>query len=88
MLGKGHIVDSWPLDVVSFSETSHTFCAVSALHNEFRVFGFSLSVSDPVPDKFAVADPSGSFRGLSRGVALASKFPVFSPRPRFLPDLA
>ena len=64
MLGKVHIVDSWSLDVVSFSETSHTHRAVTALHNEYRMYSFSLSVSDPVADKFVVADPFGSFRGL------------------------
>ena len=30
---------------------------------------------------------NGSYRGLSRGVALVSRFPVFSPRPTFLPDI-
>ena len=88
MLGKGPIVESWGADIVCFSETSHTKKAVPALFNEFRSCGYALSVSDPVPDKFEVVDPSGSYRGLSRGVALASKFPVFSPRPSFVPELA
>ena len=87
LLGKGDIVDSWNIDVVSLSETSHTRRAVSALYSEFRMYGFALSISDPVPDKFVVADPNGSYRGLSRGVALVSRFPVFSPRPTFLPDI-
>lgn len=87
-MGKGPIVESWGADIVCFSETSHTKKAVPALFNEFRSCGYALSVSDPVPDKFEVVDPSGSYRGLSRGVALASKFPVFSPRPSFVPELA
>ena len=51
-------------------------------------FGFHLFCSDPVPDKFAVSNSLGSFRGLSRGVYLASTFPVFTPRPMFIPQQA
>ena len=58
-----------------------------ALFPEFRKVGFHLSLSDPVPDKFQVKDAQGSFRGLSRGVAVASKFPLFSPRPSFVPEV-
>ena len=58
-----------------------------ALGSEFRRLGYSLSLSEPVPDKFEVSNPAGSFRGLSRGVALASKFPVFSPRPSLVPHI-
>ena len=58
-----------------------------ALVPEFRKVGFHLSLSDPVPDKFQVQHSQGSFRGLSRGVALASLFPVFSPRPNFISDV-
>ena len=87
-LGKGATINDWGIDVVSLSETSHTRRAVSALYSEFRMYGFALSLSDPVPDKFCVSDPSGSYRGLSRGVALVSRFPVFTPRPSFLPDIA
>ena len=87
-LGKGATISDWNIDVVSLSETSHTRRAVSALYSEFRMYGYVLSLSDPVPDKFCVSDPGGSYRGLSRGVALVSRFPVFSPRPSFLPDIA
>ena len=69
------------------SETSHTRRALHALFPEFRKVGFHLSLSDPVPDKFQVQNTQGSFRGLSRGVALASRFPLFSPRPSFVPDV-
>ena len=75
----------WECQVVAFSETSHTRRAMSALLSEFRGFGFHLSCSDPVPDKFSVSCSLGSFRGLSRGVCLASTYPVFTPRPQFLP---
>ena len=85
LLGKSSLVNDWRCHIISFSESSHTRKAARALGSEFRRFGYSLSLSTPVPDKFPVGDPSGSFRGLSRGVALASKFPVYSPRPSFLP---
>eukprot|EP00438_Fugacium_kawagutii_P004973 Skav222404 [mRNA] locus=scaffold4422:467384:476455:+ [translate_table: standard] len=39
-------------------------------------------------DAMAVVDEAGSYRGLSRGVAVASKFPLFSPRPSQVPLLA
>lgn len=88
LLGKGSTVDEWRCHIISFSESSHTRKAVRALGSEFRRFGYSLSLSEPVPDKFDVADPTGSFRGLSRGVALASVFPVYSPRPVYIPQIA
>ncbi len=88
LLGKASTVEDWRCHVVCFSESSHTKKAVRALGSEFRRFGYGLSLSEAVPDKFEVGDPSGSFRGLSRGVALASKFPVYSPRPSFVPLLA
>ena len=85
LLGKSSLVNDWRCHILSFSESSHTRKAARALGSEFRRFGYSLSLSTHVPDKFPVGNPSGSFRGLSRGVALASKFPVYSPRPSFLP---
>ena len=88
LLGKGVMVRSWEYQVVAFSETSHTKRALPALHSEFRGFGFHLSCSDPVADKFDVASPLGSFRGLSKGVCLASLFPVFTPRPSYIPKQA
>ena len=87
MLGKADLVSNWQCQVVCCSETSHTRRAVHALIPEFRKVGFHLSLSDPVPDKFQVQHAQGSFRGLSRGVALASLFPVFSPRPMLVPDV-
>ena len=78
----------WECQVVAFSETSHTKRALPALFSEFRGFGFHLSCSDPVADKFQVASSLGSFRGLSKGVCLASLFPVFTPRPSFVPKQA
>eukprot|EP00438_Fugacium_kawagutii_P000813 Skav235098 [mRNA] locus=scaffold711:123242:131735:- [translate_table: standard] len=42
----------------------------------------------PKPPPSKVADEAGSYRGLSRGVAVASKFPIFSPRPSQVPPLA
>ena len=88
LLGKAPTVNDWQCHIISFSESSHTKKAVRALGSEFRRFGYSLSLSKPVPDKFQVGSPSGSFRGLSRGVALASKFPVYSPCPSFIPLIA
>eukprot|EP00435_Cladocopium_sp_Y103_P049129 s90_g14.t1 len=70
------------------SETSHTSRALPALFSEFGGFGFRLSCSDPVPDKFQVSNPLGSFRGLSRGVCLASLYTLYTPRPAFLPPQA
>eukprot|EP00438_Fugacium_kawagutii_P007144 Skav235458 [mRNA] locus=scaffold2803:11858:16510:- [translate_table: standard] len=70
------------------AESSHTRKALPAVLSEYRASGFRLSLTDPVPDRFAVSDESGSYRGLSRGVAVASKFPLFSPRPKQIPDLA
>ena len=79
---------AWECQVVAFSETSHTRRALPALHSEFKGFGFHLSCSDPVPGKFSVSSSLGSFRGLSRGVCVASVFPVFSPRPQIVPPQA
>ena len=87
LLGKADLVSNWECQVVCCSETSHTRRAVHALLPEFKKVGFHLSLSDPVPDKFQVQNPQGSFRGLSRGVALASLFPVFTPRPPFVPEV-
>ena len=84
LLGKADLVSNWECQVVCCSETSHTRRAVHALLPEFKKVGFHLSLSDPVPDKFQVQNSQGSFRGLSRGVALASLFPVFTPRPPFV----
>ncbi len=87
LLGKGDVIQNWACHVISFSESSHTSRAVRALGSEFRRFGYSLFLSEPVPDKFEVSNPAGSFRGLSRGVALASKFPVFTPKPSLVPHV-
>lgn len=88
LLGKGDLVRSWECQVVALCETSHTARALPSLHSEFKGFGFYLSCSDPVPDKFQVSNPLGSFRGLSRGVCLSSLYPVYTPRPAFLPPQA
>eukprot|EP00438_Fugacium_kawagutii_P015502 Skav201350 [mRNA] locus=scaffold2643:37261:41997:+ [translate_table: standard] len=70
------------------SETSHTKRALYAINSEFGVLGYKVSASKPVPDKFPVRNPLGSFRGLSRGVAFLSLFPVFSPQdPRIHPAI-
>ena len=87
MLGKADLVSNWQCEVVCCSETSHTRRAVHALIPEFRNVGYHLSLSDPVPDKFQVRHEQGSFRGLSRGVAVLSRFPVFTPRPSFVPEV-
>ena len=87
LLGKGDVIQHWACQVIAFSESSHTRRAVRALGSEFRRFGFSLSLSAFVPDKFEVSNPAGSFRGLSRGVAVASRFPIFSPRPSIVPPI-
>ena len=49
-----------------------------AISAEFRSVGFSVSLCRPVPDKFVVGDPLGSFRGLSRGCGMVSSFPLYS----------
>ena len=71
------MVREWECQVVAFSETSPTKRALPALRSEFKSFGFPLSCSDRVPDKFSVSGSLGSFRGLGRGVCVASVFPVF-----------
>lgn len=63
----------------------HTKRALPALDSDFQGFGYYLSCSDPVPDMFQVSSSLGSFRGLSRGVCVASVFPGFTPRPQFIP---
>eukprot|EP00438_Fugacium_kawagutii_P005711 Skav208065 [mRNA] locus=scaffold936:122039:130199:+ [translate_table: standard] len=74
--------------MAALSETSRSKRAVAAVLSEYRALGYRLSLSDPVPDRFQVVDDAGSYRGLSRGVAVASKFPIFSPRPSQVPLLA
>eukprot|EP00438_Fugacium_kawagutii_P008452 Skav217433 [mRNA] locus=scaffold1729:261303:262415:+ [translate_table: standard] len=66
----------------------HTSRAVPALLGQFKPLGYRLALSEPVPDRFDVSDEAGSYRGLSRGVAVASKFPLFSPRPSSVPSVA
>ena len=60
------------------SETSHTQRAVRAIYAEFRSVRFSVGLSRPVPDKFEVGNILGSFRGLSRGCGMVSRFPLYS----------
>ena len=88
LLGKGDVIQHWACHIITFSESSHTRRAVRALGSEFRRFGFSLSLSAPVPDKFEVSNPEGSFRGLSRGVAVASGSLFLVPDPLLFLQLA
>eukprot|EP00438_Fugacium_kawagutii_P016812 Skav203771 [mRNA] locus=scaffold206:191880:212068:+ [translate_table: standard] len=82
------LVDEWGCSILALSESSHSKRAVAAVLSEYRACGYRLSLTDPVPDRFSVADEAGSYRGLSRGVAVASKFPLFTPRPTQVPPLA
>ena len=68
----------WDCDVVLCSETSHTVRAMRAISAEFRAVGFSVGLCRPVPDKFEVGDVLGSYRGLSRGCGMISRFPLYS----------
>ena len=78
LLGKSATLASWNLDLISLSETSHTTRAMRAISSEFRACGYSVGLCRPVPDKFEVGNPLGSFRGLSRGCGLVSRFPLYS----------
>ena len=85
------LVQEWDLDIICLSETSHTTKSIPALYSQSRAVGYNLAISDPVPDKFAVADPNGSYRGLSRGTAVLSRFPesawkMRAGNCRLLPD--
>ena len=71
-------MSAWDSQVVLCSETSHTRRAVRAISGEFRSVGFSVGLCRPVPDKFEVGDVLGSFRGLSRGCGMVSRFPLYS----------
>ena len=63
---------------MALSETSHTRRATRAISSEFRGYGLHVGLCRPVPDKFEVGNPLGSFRGLSRGCGLVSTFPLYS----------
>lgn len=69
---------SWDLHAIALSETSHTDRAVRAISAEFKSYGLHVGLCRPVPDKFEVGNPLGSFRGLSRGCGLVSLFPLYS----------
>lgn len=88
ILGKASVLDTWQCSVVALSETSRAKKAVPSILSEFRSFGYKVALSESVPDRFAVSSPDGSLRGLSRGTALVAKYPMFSPRPSFLPAAA
>ena len=60
LLRKLELVQEWDLDIICLSETSHTTKFIPALYSQSRAVGYNLAISDPVPDKFAVADPNGS----------------------------
>lgn len=70
--------EGWQVDVGCFSETSHTARASRVIRSSFKRLGFRCALGRPVPDKFRVDNPVGSLRGLSKGVAVVSRFPVFS----------
>ena len=78
LLGKSAVMSAWDSDVVLCSETSHTKRAVRAISAEFRSVGLSVGLCRPVPDKFEVGSVLGSFRGLSRGCGMVSRFPLYS----------
>ena len=69
---------SWELHAIALSETSHTARAVRVISAEFRSCGLHVGLCRPVPDKFEVDNPLGSYRGLSRGCGLVSPFPLYS----------
>ena len=67
---------------VAFSETSHTVLASRAIiRNSFRQVGWKVLLGQPVRDKFLTKSGVGSLRGLSTGVALASKWPCYDVVP-------
>ena len=72
--------------MVLCSETSHTSRATRAISAEFRSVGFSVGLCRPVPDKFEVGDVLGSYRGLSRGCGMVSRFPLYCFESPLLDD--
>lgn len=76
---------SWGLDAVAYSETSHTAVASRVIRTSFRKLGWKVLLGQPVRDKFATKSGAGSLRGLSKGVALASKWPCYDVVPGSVP---
>lgn len=85
LLGKAEAVTSWGLDSVAFSETSHTEVASRVIRTGFRKLGWKVLLGHAVRDKFATKSGASSFRGLSKGVALASSWPCYDVVPGNIP---
>ena len=86
LLGKAEATISWGLDVVAFAESSHTQVASRVIRSSFRKFGWKALLGHAVRDKFATKTGAASFRGLSKGVALASKWPCYDVVPGYIPS--
>ena len=85
LLGKAEATISWGLDVVAFAETSHTDVASRVIRSSFRKLGWKALLGHAVREKFATKTGAASFRGLSKGVALASKWPCYDVVPGNIP---
>ena len=85
LLGKAEATIDWGLDLVAFSETSHTEVASRVIRTSFRKLGWKALLGHAVRDKFATKTGASSFRGLSKGVALASKWPCYDVVPGKVP---
>ena len=86
LLGKAEATIDWGLDAVAFAETSHTGLASRVIRSSFRKLGWKVLLGHAVRDKFATKSGADSFRGLSKGVALASKWPCYDVVPGKVPS--
>ena len=60
------------MDAVSSAETSHIVAAARSIRSSFPQLGWKAVLGPRVRDKFATRSGAASFRGLSKGVGLAS----------------
>ena len=86
LLGKAEATIDWGLDAVAFAETSHTGVASRVIRSSFRKHGWKVLLGQAVREKFATKTGADSFRGLSKGVALASKWPCYDVVPGKVPN--
>ena len=78
------MITSWGMDAVSFAETSYTVAAARSIRSKFRQLGWKAVLGPPARDKFATRSGAASFRGLSKGVGLASS--CYEVVPGFVPQ--
>ena len=85
LLSKEEVVAGWGAEICCLCETSHTVRASPLIQRKFARLGYKAVLGRAVADKFVVKDPLGSFRGLSKGVAVVSSLPVFGYEEQAIP---